>query len=114
MLVVPGRPRSIGAVIGGIVVALVIASRLLLGIDHPFDILVALAFGVAVPLMAFRWFTPNSVVPVRYSRGKTAHLDVPGGAARPSAAPSRSSSASASSTSSRSGSPARAVRRRCA
>jgi tRNA A-37 threonylcarbamoyl transferase component Bud32/membrane-associated phospholipid phosphatase len=78
MLVVPGRPRSIGAVIGGVVIGLVIASRLLLGIDHPFDILVALAFGVAVPLMAFRWFTPNSVVPVRYSRGKTAHLDVTG------------------------------------
>jgi tRNA A-37 threonylcarbamoyl transferase component Bud32 len=78
MLVVPGRPRSIGAVIGGVVVGVVIASRLLLGIDHPFDILVALAFGVAVPLMAFRWFTPNSVVPVQYRRGKTAHLDVTG------------------------------------
>ncbi|MET0911311.1 MAG: phosphatase PAP2 family protein, partial [Ilumatobacteraceae bacterium] len=78
MLVVPGRPRSIGAVIGAVVLGLVIASRLLLGIDHPFDILVALAFGIAVPLLAFRWFTPNSVVPVRYSRGKTAHLDVTG------------------------------------
>jgi len=78
MLVVPGRPRSIGAVIGGVAVALVIGSRLLLGIDHPFDVLVALAFGVAVPLLAFRWFTPNSVVPVQYRRGKTAHLDVTG------------------------------------
>jgi tRNA A-37 threonylcarbamoyl transferase component Bud32/membrane-associated phospholipid phosphatase len=78
MLVVPGRPRSIGAVIGGIVVALVAGSRLLLGIDHPSDILVALAFAVAVPVVAFRWFTPNAVVPVSYGGGKTAHLDVTG------------------------------------
>jgi tRNA A-37 threonylcarbamoyl transferase component Bud32 len=47
-------------------------------VDHPFDILVGLALGVAIPLTAFRMFTPNDVVPVAYGRGKTAHLDVGG------------------------------------
>ena len=34
--------------------------------------------GVAVPLLAFRWFTPNEVFPVSYRRGRSAHLDVGG------------------------------------
>ena len=33
---------------------------------------------MAVPLAAFRWFTPNEAFPVTYRRGKTAHLDVTG------------------------------------
>ena len=37
-----------------------------------------IAFGVAFPLLAFRVFTPNEVVPVTYRGGKTAHLDVTG------------------------------------
>ena len=34
--------------------------------------------GVAIGLIAFRWFTPNDVFPVTYRRGKAAHLDVGG------------------------------------
>ena len=33
---------------------------------------------MAIPLAAFRWFTPNEAFPVTYRRGKTAHLDVTG------------------------------------
>ena len=53
-------------------------SRCISGIDHPFDVLVGVALGVAIPLNAFRFFTPNEVVPVSYHQGKTAHLDVGG------------------------------------
>ncbi len=49
-----------------------------LGVDHPFDVLTGIAIGVAVPLLAFRFFTPNEFFPVTYRRGKTAHLDVGG------------------------------------
>ena len=47
-------------------------------VDHPFDVLAGLALGIAIPLAAFRLFTPNDVVPVAYRQGKTAHLDVTG------------------------------------
>ena len=40
--------------------------------------LAGLALGIAIPLAAFRLFTPNDVAPVAYRQGKTAHLDVTG------------------------------------
>jgi membrane-associated phospholipid phosphatase len=76
--VVPGRPRGIAKLIGTVVVALVCTGRLYLGIDHPFDVLVGVAMGVGLPLLGFRFFTPNELVPVTYRGGKTAHLDVGG------------------------------------
>jgi membrane-associated phospholipid phosphatase/tRNA A-37 threonylcarbamoyl transferase component Bud32 len=77
-MVVPGRPRTIAKVVGTVVVAAVAFARLYLGVDHPFDVLTAVALGVVIPLVAFRFFTPNEVFPVTYRRGKTAHLDVGG------------------------------------
>ena len=38
----------------------------------------AVALGVAIPVTAFRYFTPNEVFPVVYRRGRTAHVDVTG------------------------------------
>ena len=55
-----------------------------LAVDHPSDVSGRVVLGVAIPLIAFRLFTPNEVFPVIYRRGKTAHLDVTGPAARPS------------------------------
>ena len=78
VVVVPGRPRTIAKFVGLAVVALVAGARLYLGIDHPFDALTAVAIGVAIPLLAFRFFTPNEFFPVAYRRGKSAHLDVGG------------------------------------
>ena len=78
MLVVPGRPRVIAKTFGIAAVVTSSAGRLYLGVDHPFDVLVGVAIGVAMPLIAFRFFTPNEVFPVTYRRGKTAHLDVEG------------------------------------
>jgi tRNA A-37 threonylcarbamoyl transferase component Bud32 len=38
----------------------------------------AVVLGVGVPVVAFRFFTPNQVFPVTYQRAKAAHLDVGG------------------------------------
>jgi tRNA A-37 threonylcarbamoyl transferase component Bud32 len=56
----------------------VCAGRLYLAVDHPTDLLVAVARGVAIPLEGWRLLVPNDVFPVTYRRGRTAHLDVTG------------------------------------
>jgi membrane-associated phospholipid phosphatase/tRNA A-37 threonylcarbamoyl transferase component Bud32 len=77
-LVPAGRPRTIAKwVVGGLLVVTAL-SRLYLAQDHPTDIVAGVILGVAVPLAAFRMLTPNDVFPVRYSRGRPAHLDVTG------------------------------------
>ena len=77
-LVVPGRPRGWAKLVITVVLVAVIFARLYLAVDHPTDVVWAAVLGVAVPLGAFRWFTPNEAFPVTYRRGKTAHLDVTG------------------------------------
>jgi hypothetical protein len=77
-MVVPGRPRNRAKLGIAVVIAVVAFARLYLGVDHPSDIVWAVVPGVAIPLVAFRWFTPNEAFPVTYRRGKTAHLDVTG------------------------------------
>jgi len=77
-LVVPGRPRSYAKAVAAAVVAAFCLSRLYLAVDHPDDVLFGVALGVAIPVTAFRFFTPNEVFPVAYRRGRTAHVDVTG------------------------------------
>ena len=77
-LVVPGRPRSYAKVAAAVVIAVFGLSRVYLAVDHPDDVLFGVALGVAIPITAFRFFTPNEVFPVVYRRGKTAHVDVSG------------------------------------
>jgi tRNA A-37 threonylcarbamoyl transferase component Bud32 len=77
-LVPAGRPRSIAKVALGITVVSFASAELYLATFHPSDILVGVTFAVAIPLNAFRWFTPNEVFPVKYRQGKTAHLDIGG------------------------------------
>jgi membrane-associated phospholipid phosphatase/tRNA A-37 threonylcarbamoyl transferase component Bud32 len=73
-----GRYRTIAKwVVCGLLV-LTGLSRLYLAQDHPTDVLAGVILGVAVPLAAFRLLTPNEVYPVRYRRGRPAHLDVTG------------------------------------
>jgi tRNA A-37 threonylcarbamoyl transferase component Bud32/membrane-associated phospholipid phosphatase len=77
-LVPAGRYRTAGKwTICGLL-AVTALSRLYMAQDHPTDIAAGVIFGVAVPLAAFRLLTPNDVFPVRYSRGRAAHLDVTG------------------------------------
>jgi tRNA A-37 threonylcarbamoyl transferase component Bud32/membrane-associated phospholipid phosphatase len=77
-LVVPGRPRTYAKLAIAVLIGLFCLARLYLGVEHPGDALLAVAFGVAIPVTAFRFFTPNEVFPVAYRRGRTAHVDVTG------------------------------------
>ena len=77
-LVVRGRPRSVAAAVVAAVLALVGLSRLYLAVDHPDDVLFGVALGVAIPVVAFRFFTPDEIFGVAYRRGRTAHVQVTG------------------------------------
>jgi tRNA A-37 threonylcarbamoyl transferase component Bud32/membrane-associated phospholipid phosphatase len=77
-LVPEGRWRQAGkwAAVG--IVLLVGVARIYLGADAPTDVLLGAALGVTIPLLAFRFITPSGVFPIRYRRGRTAHLEVGG------------------------------------
>src|SRR5215216_6712035 len=77
-LVPKGRWRQIGKWVVTALVALLAFAQLYLGAATLGDVLVGVAIGVTIPLLAFRWFAPNDVFPVSYHRGRTAHLDVGG------------------------------------
>jgi membrane-associated phospholipid phosphatase/tRNA A-37 threonylcarbamoyl transferase component Bud32 len=78
VLVPEGRWRQLGKWAATAVVALAGLARVALGVDAPTDVLLGAVIGVTVPLLAYRWFTPNEVFPISYRRGRTAHLDVGG------------------------------------
>jgi tRNA A-37 threonylcarbamoyl transferase component Bud32/membrane-associated phospholipid phosphatase len=77
-LVPEGRWRNLGKWVATGLVALTALGRVALGADAPTDVLVAVAIGVAIPLLGFRLFTPGEVFPISYRRGRAAHLDVTG------------------------------------
>jgi len=77
-LVVPGRPRAWAKAVAAGVIAVFCLARLYLAVDHPDDALFGVALAVAIPVAAFRYFTPNEIFPVVYRRGRTAHVDVGG------------------------------------
>jgi membrane-associated phospholipid phosphatase len=77
-LVPEGRWRQAGKWTAVGIVALAGVARVYLGADAPTDVLLGAALGVTIPLLAFRFITPNAVFPIRYRRGRTAHLDVGG------------------------------------
>jgi tRNA A-37 threonylcarbamoyl transferase component Bud32/membrane-associated phospholipid phosphatase len=77
-LVVPGRPRAWAKTAVAGLVAVFGLARLYLAVDHPDDVLFGVALGVAIPVTAFRYFTPNAIFPVVYRRGRAAHVDVGG------------------------------------
>ena len=53
-------------------------TRVYLGVDHLSDVLLGALLAAGTPIGAFRLFVPDSVFPVSYSMGRTAHLDVGG------------------------------------
>ncbi len=74
----PGKARRIGKWVLWALLALLVAADWYLAVDHPMDDVVALVLGVALPLLAYRMLVPNSVFPVTYRRGRSAHLDLGG------------------------------------
>jgi membrane-associated phospholipid phosphatase len=77
-LVPEGRWRQLGKLAMVAVVALLGLGRIYLGVEAPTDVLLGATIGVTLPLLAYRLFTPNEVFPIRYRRGRSAHLDVGG------------------------------------
>ena len=58
-------------------------ARLYLAVDHPDDVLFGVALGVAVPVAAFRYFTPNEIFPVVYREaGPPTSMSAAGAATR--------------------------------
>jgi tRNA A-37 threonylcarbamoyl transferase component Bud32 len=77
-LVPKGRWRNTGKTVVAVLVALLALGRVALGADGPTDVLVGVVLGVTLPLLMFRWFTPNALFPIAYRRGRSAHLDIGG------------------------------------
>jgi tRNA A-37 threonylcarbamoyl transferase component Bud32/membrane-associated phospholipid phosphatase len=78
-LVPTGRWRRRGVLAGGMLVLLFGLTRIYLGVDHPSDVLAALAIGWAFSAVAYRLVVPEEVFAVRYRhRGNPAHLDLSG------------------------------------
>lgn len=78
-LVPKGRWRTIVPVVAALFLVLYGALQTYLGVTHPTDAFTALLVGGAIPLLLFRWFTPDDTFPIVYSRGgNSAHLDVSG------------------------------------
>jgi tRNA A-37 threonylcarbamoyl transferase component Bud32 len=73
-----GRSRSLGKWATGAMLAIFVISRMYLAIDQLTAIFSGVILGVGIPVIAFRFFTPNEVYPVTYRRGRSAHLDVGG------------------------------------
>jgi membrane-associated phospholipid phosphatase len=81
-LVPEGRWRNTGKWVAAGLITVVAVARMALGVDAPTDVLVGVGIGVTIPLLAYRWFTPNEVFPITYRRGRGAHLDVGGARGR--------------------------------
>jgi tRNA A-37 threonylcarbamoyl transferase component Bud32/membrane-associated phospholipid phosphatase len=77
-LVPAGRARTIGKWMAFGLLLVTALSRLYLAQDHPTDVLAGVILGVTFPLATFRLLAPNDVFPVRYRRGRPAHLEVSG------------------------------------
>lgn len=77
-LIPKGRWRTWWLAGTSVVVAVLAVSLMYLGTDHPTDVAVGWLIGPVVGVLVFRWFTPESIYPVTYGTGRTAHLDVTG------------------------------------
>jgi len=78
LCLVPKRRRRVADVVtAGILVVFGIA-QVYVAVDHPTDVLAGATVGIAVTLVLFRAFAPESVFPITYRRSRTAHLDVSG------------------------------------
>jgi tRNA A-37 threonylcarbamoyl transferase component Bud32/membrane-associated phospholipid phosphatase len=77
-LIPKGRWRTYWFAGTTVLVGLLALSLVYLGTDHPSDVVVGWLIGPVVGVLVFRWVAPESMFPVVYGRGRSAHLDVSG------------------------------------
>ena len=77
-LVPAGRWRRRGTLVAVGLLTVLAVARLLLGTDHPTDLLAAVGLGWALPFVAFGTALPDEAFPVRYGGGNRAHVDLSG------------------------------------
>jgi membrane-associated phospholipid phosphatase/tRNA A-37 threonylcarbamoyl transferase component Bud32 len=77
-LIPKGLWRSYWFIVAALVVTLLGLSRMYLGVDHPTDVVIGAVLGPVIGVMVFRIIAPESVFPVSFHRGRSAHLDVTG------------------------------------
>jgi len=77
-LIPSGKWRTRWFAGSAVVVGFLALSLVYLGTDHPSDVVVGWLIGPVIGVLVFRWVAPESVFPVVYGHGRTAHLDVSG------------------------------------
>jgi membrane-associated phospholipid phosphatase/tRNA A-37 threonylcarbamoyl transferase component Bud32 len=75
-LVPAGKWRSRAIAAAGVAIALLALARMYLGVDDPSDGVFGAVAGVAAAVIAFRVWCPDEIFPVRYDRGRAAHLEI--------------------------------------
>jgi membrane-associated phospholipid phosphatase/tRNA A-37 threonylcarbamoyl transferase component Bud32 len=75
-LVPAGRWRTLAMVGAAVAIAMLALARVYLGVDEPSDGLFGAVAGVAAAVIAFRVACPDEIYPVRYARGRAAHLAI--------------------------------------
>ena len=77
-LIPRGRWRTWWLAGSSVLVGLLAFSLMYLGTDHPTDVAIGWLIGPVVGVLVFRFIAPESIFPVTYGTGRTAHLDVSG------------------------------------
>jgi tRNA A-37 threonylcarbamoyl transferase component Bud32 len=77
-LVPRGRWRARALIASAVMCVGLAALFVLIRQDSPSEIAIGFGIGFAIPFLAFRVFVPESVFPVTYRRGRSAHLDLGG------------------------------------
>jgi tRNA A-37 threonylcarbamoyl transferase component Bud32/membrane-associated phospholipid phosphatase len=77
-LIPRGRWRTLWLVVTAFLVGVLALALMYLGTDHPTDVAVGWLIGPVVGVLVFHFIAPESVFPVTYGTGRTAHLDVSG------------------------------------
>jgi hypothetical protein len=75
-LVVRGNTRRAALIASAAIVVLVGLARIYLAVDQTTDVVSGAVLATTATLLVFRFWAPDSVFPVTYSKGKTAHLDL--------------------------------------
>ena len=75
-LVPAGRWRTRAMVGAAVAIGLLALARMYLGVDNPSDGIFGAIAGAAAAVVAFRLACPDEIFPVRYDRGRSAHLEI--------------------------------------